>query len=233
MKPVCLITGARGRLGQDLCVALANEYNVVATYHSQAPKLASEHNTHFENEQPSSPNSIFLIQADLTKREDIQRLMKVVMARYGQVDALINSAADIKFHGHLRDLWQADNYAQSQLHLNSIVPIQLASAIFQYCWKDNLHENLKMNRSVVNVSSISGLYVFQEANQSFYGVSKSALNMLTQYLSLEFAPYGVRVNAICPSRFVEPLETRRVTESIIKLLENDSTGEIVSNRRQD
>jgi NAD(P)-dependent dehydrogenase (short-subunit alcohol dehydrogenase family) len=234
MKPVCLITGAGGRLGTDLCLALRDDYHVVATYQLNAPNIPSQHQAPLEGaddgqrSDSSRHDPIYVIQADLSRREDIQRLIEVTLARYGRIDALINSAADTKFHGHLRDLWQADDYPKTQMHLNSAVPIQLASAIYHYCWKDQLEDNVRMNRSVVNVSSISGLYVFKEANQAYYGVSKAALNMLTQYLSLEFSPYGVRVNAICPSQFLRPAATRRVTESIKELLTGELTGEIVT-----
>jgi len=216
MKPVCLITGAGGRLGQDLCHALQDDYDLVATYRSTIPNIASQR-------VPAH-----LVQADLTCREEMKRVVEVALARYGRIDALINTAADIKFHGSLRDLWHADDYPQSQMLMNSIVPMQLASAIYQHCWKDQPEENARWNRSVINVSSISGLYVFQERGQAFYGVSKAALNMLTLYLSLELAPYSVRVNAICPSRFTGMAATRRVTEAIRNLLTGDSTGTIIT-----
>lgn len=210
MKPVCLITGAGGRLGLDLCQALQDEYQVVASYRSRRPDIGSP--------------SVHLIQADLTCRDDMQRVVTETLARHGRIDALINSAADIKFHGSLRDLWQAGDYPQSQLLLNAIVPMQLASAIHQQYWQHQPEENTRWNRSIVNVSSISGLYVFQERGQAFYGVSKAALNMLTLYQSLELAPYGVRANAICPSRFSGKAATRRVTEAIRNLLRGKETG---------
>ena len=107
--------------------------------------------------------------------------------------------------------------------------MQLASAVYQYCWKEQTNENAQWNRSVVNVSSISGIYVFEERGQAFYGVSKAALNMLTLYLSLELAPYNIRVNAVCPSRFTgKATATRRVSEAIRDLLTNDATGTIVT-----
>jgi NAD(P)-dependent dehydrogenase (short-subunit alcohol dehydrogenase family) len=238
VKPVCLITGAGGRLGQDLCHALQEDYDLVATYRSTIPDIPSQFQRPLEGsaggaDAPENVSALsgvpaYLVQADLACREDVKRVVEVALARYGRIDALINTAADIKFHGNLRDLWQADDYPQSQMLLNAIVPMQLASAIHQYCWRDQTDENARWNRSVVNVSSISGLYVFEERGQAFYGVSKAALNMLTLYLSLELAPYSVRVNAICPSRFAGKAATRRVTEAIRKLLTGNSTGTIVT-----
>ncbi|SFG39745.1 NAD(P)-dependent dehydrogenase, short-chain alcohol dehydrogenase family [Duganella sp. CF458] len=211
MKPVCLVTGAGGRLGRDLCRALQEDYEVVATYRSRMHSHGMG------------------IQADLTQREDIARVVETAMERHGRIDALVNAAADIAFHGSLRELWRAeDDYPQSQMLLNAIAPMQLASAIYQYCWKGQAAENARRNRSIVNVSSISGLYVFEERGQAFYGVSKAALNMLTLYLSLELAPFSVRVNAVCPARFTDPAATGRVTNAIRSLLGGAATGTIVS-----
>jgi NAD(P)-dependent dehydrogenase (short-subunit alcohol dehydrogenase family) len=211
MKPVCLVTGAGGRLGQDLCHALADEYELVVTYRSGMPSVPG-----------------MLVQADLGCRDGIAHVVDAAMARHGRVDALVNSAADIRFHGSLRNLWPDADYAQSQLLLNAIVPMQIASKLYHDCWRDHPDDNVRWNRSVINVSSISGLTVFKDRGQALYGVSKAALNMLTLYLSLEFAPCGVRVNAVCPSQFQDAAATRRVTESIRELLGSAATGAIVT-----
>ena len=230
MKAVCLITGAAGRLGRDLCRLLQADYQVVAIYRSTIPNIPSQIQRALPNEGGSNNNSTsaYIIQADLTRREEIKRVVEVTMARYGRIDALINAAADIKFHGKLRDLWHAGDYPQSQMHINSTVPVLLASAIYHYCWKAQPEENARQNRVIVNISSISGMYVFEERGQAFYGVSKAALNMLTLYLSLEFAPYNIRVNGICPSQFKGEAATRKVSEVVRELLGGDATGTIAT-----
>jgi len=234
MKPVCLITGAGGRLGNDLCEALQDDYLLVATYCTREPRISSQMHQRWEtSEDPVDESRMskmaHVVQADLSRREDIRRLVEVALARYGRIDALINSAADIKFHGHLRDLWQADDYPQSQMLMNSIAPFQLASAIYHACWKDQPDQNTQWNRSVINVSSISGQNVLGGKGQAYYGASKAAMNILTLYLSLELSDYGVRANVICPSRFTSRTATRRVTNAIRELLSGDATGTIVTN----
>jgi NAD(P)-dependent dehydrogenase (short-subunit alcohol dehydrogenase family) len=150
------------------------------------------------------------------------------LARFGRVDAIVNSAADTRFYGRVSEIWHGDDYAQNQMLINCIAPFQLISAIHQSSWKDDTHENAKWNRNVINVSSVSALQVSENQGQAFYGASKAALNMLTMYLSLELAPYSVRVNAICPGRFVEATATDVVVKSIRKLLVGTSTGLVVS-----
>jgi NAD(P)-dependent dehydrogenase (short-subunit alcohol dehydrogenase family) len=238
MKPVCLISGAGGRLGGALCADLADDYHVVGAYREKPPQFPSQLLKRLSpdawaasvraRKNDASGTEIFCIQANLFAREDIRRLIETVVARYGQVDAIVNCAADTTFHGKLLEIWQSEDYAARQLEVNCIAPIQLVSAVHDICWKDWPDENAMFNRSVVNVSSMSGLYAFPCSGQGFYSASKAALNLLTLHLSLELAPYSVRANAICPARFSTSEQISKVVSMIRRLLAGDSTGEIVS-----
>jgi NAD(P)-dependent dehydrogenase (short-subunit alcohol dehydrogenase family) len=133
----------------------------------------------------------------------------------------------VQFHGKLIELWEADDYAQSQLHVNCIAPMQLVSSIYHSCWKDQREENACWNRSVINVSSMSGMYAYDETCQAFYAASKAALNMLTLHLALELAPYSVRANALCPGRLSDGPSIQRVVEAVEELLEGTATGTVL------
>jgi NAD(P)-dependent dehydrogenase (short-subunit alcohol dehydrogenase family) len=233
MKPVCLVTGAGGRLGKALCRELSAEYNIIASYRRTEPAVPSQ------NRWPAGEGvaqkvserenaRIYCVQADLNRREDVRRLVEVSLARFGHVDAIVNLAADVKFHGKLIELWHDDEYAPTQLQTNCIAPLQLVSAIHQHCWKDQSRQNAARNRSVVNVSCLSGLYVYNETGQAFYAASKAALNMLTMYLSLELAPYSVRANALCPDRFSDQASACRVAREVQKLLTGVATGAVLT-----
>ncbi|MGJ7574285.1 SDR family NAD(P)-dependent oxidoreductase [Variovorax sp. RB2P76] len=230
MKPVCLITGAAGLLGRMLCESLASTHDIVAVYHRKMPDIASQLRSRIASNEGNThtPSAAYCIQADLTVRHDIQRIVEISMARFGRLDVVINSAADIKFHGKLIEAWQTDDYAQHQLSVNCIAPVQLTSAVFENFWKNDPAENEKNNRCVVNVSSVSGLKAFPAAGQAYYAASKSALNMLTLYQSLELAPYGVRANAVCPSRFSDAENGAHVVRGIRRLIDGASSGLIVS-----
>jgi NAD(P)-dependent dehydrogenase (short-subunit alcohol dehydrogenase family) len=232
MKPVCLITGAGGRLGNALCQALVNEFDIIATYNKTLPKLDSQlvRAVSLPTDTTVHPTTepIFCIQADLTKREDIRRLVEVSLAKYNRIDVVINSAADLKFHGKLLELAQAEEYAQSQFALNSVIPFQLISAIHSTCWKDSRKDNAFWNRCVINVSSKSGMHVYPTGGQAFYSASKAALNILTLHLALELAPYSVRANAVCPGGFTDQATIRPVVEAIKAVITGSDTGVLVA-----
>jgi NAD(P)-dependent dehydrogenase (short-subunit alcohol dehydrogenase family) len=135
--------------------------------------------------------------ADLLKRDDIRRIVDIALARIGQVDTIVNCAADVHFYGKAAEAWYAEDAPRSQFMVNCVAPMQLVSLVHDLCWKDNRDENAHRNRSVVNISTVSGIYAFPSQGQAFYSASKAALNMLSLHLALELAPYSIRLNALC------------------------------------
>ncbi|AOP47924.1 SDR family NAD(P)-dependent oxidoreductase [Streptomyces lydicus] len=231
MKPVCLVTGAGGRLGQALCADLARDHDVIAAYRRTVPKVASQLQwpVRTDGAEEARHSLIHCVQADLACREDIRRLVEVAAARNGRIDSIVNAAADVRFHGPLVELWESGDEVVTQLAVNAVAPVQLVSAVFQACWKDQSEENAQWNRNLVNISSVSGLYVTKDVGQAYYAASKAALNTLTMYLSLELAPYSVRANAVCPSQFTNESATQHVVNAVRRLITGNETGALVSN----
>jgi NAD(P)-dependent dehydrogenase (short-subunit alcohol dehydrogenase family) len=229
-RQVVVVTGSAGRLGSAICDIYGKTSSVLAVYNKKEPEFASQlrRRVYPSAEDSDGDGEVYSVQADLTDRGDIRRVVEIALARFGQIDVLINAAADIHFHGNLSEMIYQNDEALCQLHINSIAPILLASAIFQNCWKDNVKTNRLRNRNLVNVSSQSALYVSENRGQGFYAASKAALNLLTLFQAAEFEAYGVRANAICPGTFRDPTTTRRVAEEVIKLVQGYASSEIVT-----
>ena len=230
MKPVCLVTGAAGRLGRALCLSLAGEYRVIAAYRRNQPDVPSQLARPLDMSAGGAPafdiDDIYCVQADLSRREDVRRLVEVGMARYGRIDAVVNSAADLRYHGRLSEIWQAGEYPSELLSLNAVAPFLLVSAVFDSCWKNDAGENARFNSNVVNISSTSGIQVFK-SNEPFYAASKAAMNMLTLHLAVELAPYSVRANVLCPGRFDNEASTAHVVSGVRKLLDGSDSGTLL------
>jgi NAD(P)-dependent dehydrogenase (short-subunit alcohol dehydrogenase family) len=227
MRRVVLVTGAGGRLGDEIGRRLLGSCDVVVTFRTRRPRLPTQLDQPIAfGASETSSSTAFAVQADLTEPHDVRRLAEVVLARFGRIDVLINCAADVNFHGSLRNLWPSYASVQRQLHINSIAPVLLSSIFFDLFWKDRPEENAKTNRSILNISSVSGLQVAEDVGQGFYGASKAALNFLTMHLAGELAPYGVRVNALCPSRIGSDAGLEAFLADVAQLTDGDETGSV-------
>lgn len=208
-----------------------SDYRLIGAYFRHLPQVDSQLQRRLPNSDAAALRATappFLVQADLTERKDVRRLIEICLARFDKVDTVINCAADTRFHGKLSESWYAGDTAIDQLSLNCVAPMTLVSLLHDYCWKDNPSENAIQNRSIINVSSVSGLYAFENRGQGFYSASKAALNMLSLYLSLELAPYSVRANAVCPDNLRDRQYMDRVVRTVRRLVESDETGEVVT-----
>lgn len=77
-----------------------------------------------------------------------------------------------------------------------------------YCCREFGRNMLAAGRgSIVNIGSMSGIIVNKPQPQSFYNASKAAVHHLTKSLACEWAPRGVRVNAVAPTYIATPLTT--------------------------
>ena len=224
---VVLVTGAAGQLGTSLCHSLVTDNQVIAAYHQRTPDVASQLRWPVARDTQLDDSRAWCVQADLNKAEDVNRLVEVSLAKHGRIDVVVNAAADIKYHGRLTELCYDSNVATTQLAINTIAPFVLVSRLFHETWKHERDSNAHCNRNVINISSFAGLYVQETKGQAFYGASKAALNVLTLHLALELAPYGIRVNAVCPSRFPDTISTERVVAAIMQIANGNQTGEIV------
>lgn len=199
-KRVCVITGAAGRIGAALADALLEDYSVVAVYHRTPISTRNQHCKEISRHTSKRPN-LYTVQADLADVKDIQRLQEVTLAKFGKIDHLVNCAADVKFYGRLSEIWARDIGEElGQMQLNAFTPFLLASSFFMNYWREEREENLANRRSILNISSVSGLYALPDEGQASYGASKAALNYLTLHLSLELSNYCVRVNGLCAER---------------------------------
>lgn len=112
--------------------------------------------------------------------------------------------------------------------MNVGIPLQLAGRLAQQFWVHRDRDNREHNRNVVNVSSLSGSRVFANRGQGVYAASKAALNQLTRHMAADFAPFGIRVNALAPNSFPAIISPDAVAREIARLDRDDVTGRILA-----
>ena len=133
------------------------------------------------------------VPADLADPASPRRITDACLARYGRIDGLVNNAAVVR-HMPLAE-WDTACFDE-HVATNVRAPFFLIQAVLPALRESPV-------RSVVNIGSSSG--TLRRVGQSVYGMTKSALDYLTQTLAGELAPLGIRVNSISPGPIDTPI----------------------------
>ncbi|WP_203414897.1 SDR family oxidoreductase [Entomobacter blattae] len=182
MRKVALITGAALRLGRQTALYLAaNGFSVVIHYRK------SEEAAHtLQKDIENSGGKASLVQADLSKEEDVLELAEKSRSFYGNLGVLVNNASAFfrdEWQDMTRELW--DTHLESNLRAPCVLMQEFAR-----------HHDKSQQGAIINfldqrVWSITPHFMS-------YTVSKYALWGLTQSMALALAPQNIRVNAIGP-----------------------------------
>ena len=231
-KRVCLLTGASGRLGTAFSQLYASKYHIAAVYRNHAPELPAQNRSYVDPLRPAAglpenEHSLFAIRADLGSDAEIDRVVELVLARFDCIDVVINAAVEYAF-GHIVNSRRLLDSLDEQVNINALVPLKLAAKVARDFWRNRDLENRRMNRNVINVSSMSGLHVTPRLGHSAYSAAKAALNLLTLHMANEFEDFGVRANACAPTSFPQIVSAESVAHSIRSLDEGRMTGAILA-----
>jgi NAD(P)-dependent dehydrogenase (short-subunit alcohol dehydrogenase family) len=230
MKRVCLLTGASGLFGTAFIERHADRYQIAAVHNRNAIQFATQEQTFVDplfpsRDLPENNRAIYSIRADISNPQEIDRLLGEVLARFGQIDLLINGAARREW-SHVLTPGALDS-AEMLWNVNVLAPLRLSVGIARSFWRLDPDANLQLNRNIINISSSAGLFVYPDLGQALYGTSKAALNHLTYHLASEFWDIGIRVNAVAPDTFPARVSIDDVLTAVINFDRSRETGQIL------
>ena len=179
---VAIITGAGRGIGRDIALAYARE-GARVVINDVDPATAG---------QTAKDVSGLAVVADVANSADIDRLVATTIKKLGRVDILVNNAMKI-VPGKLEALPEAAWDTTMNIGLKG------AFLMSQACAR---HMIVQKAGVIVNIASIAGLFPYNWAGA--YSVVKAGLIMLTKLQAMEWAPYGIRANAITPGYIRTP-----------------------------
>ncbi|GGJ10702.1 SDR family NAD(P)-dependent oxidoreductase [Streptomyces brasiliensis] len=184
---VTLVTGASKGIGLALAEAFAREgAHVVAGSRSSTPEL----------EELQESYGVTAVPVDLSTDDGPDTLVRRAVDQYGRLDILINTLGAAKPRSGFLDIDDAEWQRIFNMTLFSAVRASRAALP---------HLVDSEGSSIINISSINARLPFPMVVD--YSAAKAGLSSLTKSLSEEFAPRGVRVNAIAPGPVRTPFWT--------------------------
>ena len=186
---VALVTGAGLGIGQASALAFAAAGARVAVVDIDGEAAAG---TVATVEQQGADT--LLIEADVTKASDVERMVAVTVETLGSLDFAHNNVGSLgtraPIHDYPEDIFE------------SVTRVTQTSMFL--CMKYELRHMLRQGAgAIVNTSSVAGFIGLP--GESAYVAAKHAVLGLTRTAALEYADHGIRVNAVCPGVIRTPM----------------------------
>ena len=192
-----MVTGAGSGIGEQTAARLASEGAQVILVGRTVSKL--ERAAQQINEGLSEP-AADIFQADVTKEEEVQELADFIEQKAGDLHILVNNAGT-SGNSTILNMEESEWDRIQNTNLKSVYLV--SKALGRIMIKGKEKDETDVNRSIVNVASLSGHKA--GAKIPHYSSSKAAVINFTKSLALEFAPHGIRVNSVSPGFAETPL----------------------------
>ena len=189
---VTLVTGGSRGIGRGIARAFAAEgATVVVTGRDQETLTETVKLIEAEDGRASA------IAADLTRADDVARLVETAVARHGRLDVAINNAG-VFAGGPVADL--------SETAWSDLLAVNLTGVWLSMKYEIG-HMLSNGEGAIVNIASTIGAHVTYPGTGP-YAASKAAVSALTRAAAQDYIGYGIRINAVSPGPSDTPMSFR-------------------------
>jgi len=188
---VAIITGARQGMGKTHALTLARAGAKVVV-----SDISLEDCEKVVKEIKKAGNKAMAIKCDVSKKKEVDEMVKKTVEKWGRVDILVNNAGICQFKPFL-DLTEEE--WDRTLNINLKGYFLCAQAVAKEMAKKKLGV-------IVNIASVAmGQQGIGFSNIAHYCASKGGIVGMTEAMAVELAPYNIRVNAIAPGMIDTPM----------------------------
>jgi meso-butanediol dehydrogenase / (S,S)-butanediol dehydrogenase / diacetyl reductase len=189
---VCLVTGAGAGIGAAIARRFAAE-----GAHVIASDLDSDAAARIAEALMSQSLAATAMSLDVSRGQDVSAAFRAIGAAHGRLDVLVNNAG-LNVRGDFRHMSDADWTKIREVNLDGVIRLS----------RDGFPLLQASGRgSLINLASIMGHRGLRQL--AGYAATKGAVSALTRALAVEYAAFGIRVNALAPG-FIETALTERV-----------------------
>lgn len=180
--PVCIVTGSSRGIGKGIALELAKHGGRVLINYAGSKEAAEEVAKTVEGLGAEA----LVVQADASKPDDIDRMFKAAVDKWGRVDVLVNNAGitrDTLMMRMKQDKWQ------------EVIDVNLTGPFFCTQAACKLMSKQKSGR-IINITSVVGLV--GNPGQVNYSAAKAGILGMTKTVAREYASRNITCNAVAP-----------------------------------
>lgn len=180
---IALITGSAKNLGRAIAVELAKQDARIAIHYHTSEKEAEQ-----TLKEVQRYTDGIIIQADITKTEDVARMIKTIELKLNPVDILVNLVGNFIFEPITSTTFEK---------FKDVIESNLYST---FLCSQKVLPNMKKERwgRIINFGAVAAESLTIRKNTTPYYIAKTGVIMLTKVLAYEYAKYGITVNSISP-----------------------------------
>jgi 3-oxoacyl-[acyl-carrier protein] reductase len=201
---VAVVTGGATGIGREISLKLASLGAIVVVNYNSSAQAAND----LVNEIKSIGGVANMIQANISKLDEAQKLIDFAVEQYGKIDILVNNAGIT-----------ADTFIikMKEEEFDKVIEVNLKGT-WNCCKHAARYMQKQRSGKIINISSVVGL--IGNIGQTNYCASKAGVIGLTKALAREVAKRGVCVNAIAPGF----IKTKMTDQLPVELVEQYSSN---------